>query len=800
MFSLSIFRKMIRSVVTILLFLSSISLFAQNGSIRGRVYNSINNEPLPFANVGIQGTEFGGSTDFEGNFKIIGIPPGLYNVSATYVGYEAKTVFEVKVDGNKTSVVDFPLNENSQKLEAIVIETEAFEKKEESPVSMRSIGVNEIERNPGGNRDISRVIQSLPGVTPTVSFRNDLIIRGGAPNENRFYLDGIEIPTINHFSTQGASGGPVGMINVNFIREVEFYSGAFPANRGNTLSSVMEFSQKTGDKEKHNFQATLGASDFGVAFDGPISPKATYMVSYRRSYLQFLFKQIGLPFLPIYNDLQFKFKIEPTQKDHFTIIGIGAIDNFDLNLDANETREQRYILNYLPINEQYNYTRGFKYTRFHKKSYTNFIFSRSKLNNTTFKYENNDDSREENLILDYLSQEVENKMRVENVYRNNGWLISTGAGAQKVIYTNATYNRIATPLGVIERNFNSEFDYNRYSVFGQASKKLIDSRLVLSLGLRMDGADYNEEMSNLFRQFSPRFSASYAINERLSLNFNTGRYFQLPPNTVLGYRDNENDLVNQDRLGYIQSDHLVGGIEWRTKSNSRFTLEGFYKVYSNYPFLLTDSISLANLGSDFGVIGNEPAESSSEGRTYGIEFLFQQRLFKGFYGILSYTTLWSEFKDKNGEYIPSAWDSRHMSSLTMGKKFARNWEVGARWWFVTGSPYTPFDIEYSTRPEVWDVTGRGLPDYNQLNTLRTSTYQQLDVRVDKKFFFKNFNLNLYFDVQNVFGSSQAAQPNLDVDRDASGMPIVTNQGRYQYTLLDNSLGTTLPSLGVIIEL
>lgn len=774
--------------------------FAQTGVIKGRVSNAINNEGLPFANVGIQGTTMGATTDIDGNYTIADIKPGLYNVAATYLGYESKIIYEIKVDGNKSIEVNFPLNESSQKLEEVVIETKAFEKKEEAPVSLRTIGVNEIERNPGGNRDISRVIQTLPGVTPTVSFRNDLIIRGGAPNENRFYLDDIEIPTINHFATQGASGGPVGMINVNFIREVEFYSGAFPANRGNTLSSVMDFKQKTGDKDKHNFQGTVGASDLGLLFDGPISKKATYMVSYRRSYLQFLFKQIGLPFLPIYTDLQFKIKYEPSQKDHFTIIGIGAVDNFELNLDANETREQQFILNYLPVNEQYNYTRGLKYTRFHKNSYTNFIFSRSKLNNTTFKYQNNDDSDPENLILDYLSQEVENKLRVENFYRLNGWTLNIGAGAEKVYYSNNTYNKIATPAGVFEREFQSDLDYARYAIFGQGSKKLMQERLILSMGFRMDAADFNDEMMKIYEQFSPRFSASYALTEQFSLNFNTGRYFQLPPNTVLGYRDNENGLVNKDRVDYIKSDHLVGGIEWNTKTNSRITVEAFYKKYSDYPFLLTDSITLANLGSDFGVIGNEPAESSAEGRTYGLEFLFQQKLYKGFYGILSYTLLWSEFTDKEGDFVPSAWDSRHIMSLTAGKKFKKNWEMGARWWFVTGAPYTPFDVEYSTQPQVWDITRRGLPDYNRLNEERVSTFQQLDVRVDKKFFFKRFNLNLYFDVQNVFGSSLAGRPNLDVDVDVMGNPIVGPDGNYQYSLLTNNTGNTLPTLGIILEI
>ncbi|MBI3141778.1 MAG: TonB-dependent receptor [Bacteroidetes bacterium] len=771
---------------------------SQTASIKGRVYNSINNEPLPFANVGLQGTPYGATTDIDGNYVITNIPTGLYNVVASYLGYDTKVVYEVNVGGNKAAVVDFDMVEQSQKLDEVVVQAQVFEKKEEAPVSMRTIGVNEIERNPGGNRDISRVIQTLPGVIPTVSFRNDLIVRGGAPNENRYYLDDIEVPTINHFSTQGASGGPVGMINVNFVREVEFFSGAFPANRGNALSSVMEFKQKTGDKERHNFQATVGASDFGIMFDGPISPKATYMVSVRRSYLQFLFKQIGLPFLPIYNDLQFKIKYEPNQKSHFTIIGIGAIDNFELNLDANGTREQRFILNYLPVNEQWNYTRGFKYTRFHEKSYTNFILSRSKLNNSTVKYRNNDDSEPGNKILDYQSQEVENKLRIENFGRWGGYNISFGGGLENIGFTNQTYNQLATPFGIREFDFNSELSYNKYAVFGQIGRKFKGDRLVLSLGMRMDGADYNPSMANLLKQFSPRFSASYQLNERIALNFNTGRYFQLPPNTVLGFRNNENELVNQNRLGYIRSDHVVGGLEWNTQTNSRITLEGFYKRYTNYPFLLNDSISLANLGSDFGVIGNGPAESTSSGRSYGAELLYQQKLFKGFYGIMSYTLLWSQFMAPSGNYLPSAWDSRHILSLTAGKKLKKNWEIGARWWMVTGAPYTPIDIAYSTRPEVWDITRRGLPDYSRLNSERASNFQQLDMRIDKKFFFNRFTLNLYFDVQNVFGSSLAAAPNLDVDLDENGNPLVGPDGNYEYTVLENSLGNTLPTVGIII--
>ena len=230
--------------------------------------------------------------------------------------------------------------------------------------------MTEIKRRPGGNRDISRVIQSLPGVTSTASFRNDLIIRGGSPNENRFYLDDVEVPNINHFATQGASGGPAGIINVDFIREVDFYSGAFPANRGNSLSSVFQFKQKDGRSDRLGMTATVGATDIGVSLEGPIGEKTTFLFSARRSYLQFVFEAIGLPFLPIYNDFQAKVKYKPNNKEEWTFIGLGAIDNFELNLDADPTESNQFILENIPVNNQWNYTNGIVYKRFNDTGFT----------------------------------------------------------------------------------------------------------------------------------------------------------------------------------------------------------------------------------------------------------------------------------------------------------------------------------------------------------------------------------------------------------------------------------------------
>lgn len=208
----------IRLLISVLGILIANGIMAQTGVIQGKVVNAITNEPLPFATISIQGTTTGVSSTIDGLYKIENLAPGTYNLEATLVGFKKKTLFEVNVNNAKPAIVDIALEESATDLKAVEVTTSPFNKTEESPVSLRNIGAAEIQRLPGANRDISKVIQSLPGVASTPAFRNDIIIRGGAPNENRFYLDGIEVPNINHFATQGSSGGPVGLINVNLIK------------------------------------------------------------------------------------------------------------------------------------------------------------------------------------------------------------------------------------------------------------------------------------------------------------------------------------------------------------------------------------------------------------------------------------------------------------------------------------------------------------------------------------------------------------------------------------------------------
>ena len=796
-----------------ILFLLLVTLFnfsySQSGVLKGYVKDATSNEEIPFANVFVEQLNSGVATDFDGFFEFKDMKPGLYTIKCSFVGYESKTFAEINVNPNKPTILNIKLIESSTSLDVVEITASPFQKSEESPVSKRSISATEIYRNPGGNRDISKVIQSLPGVASTVSFRNDIIIRGGAPNENRFYLDGIEIPNINHFATQGSSGGPVGMINVNFVREVDLYSGAFPANRGNALSSVMEFKQIDGNPDRIASSLTVGSSDFGITLDGPINDKTTFVFSARRSYLQLLFSAIGLPFLPTYNDLQFKAKTKLNDKNQITMIGLGAIDDFVLNtgINDNETdpeliERNNYILGYIPVTTQWNYAVGMNWTHFKEKSFQNFILSRNHLNNRSVKYKDNVETNE-NLLQDYLSEEIETKFRFENTMRNNGWKLNFGTGLEAVTFKNNTFQKIIFQNLPDTLDFSSELNFIKTSLFGQISKKAFDNKIIASFGLRTDQNSYSKQMSNPLKQLSPRFSLAYAIGEKSSLNFNIGQYFQLPAYTVMGYRNNNNQLVNKENeITYINNKHLVFGIETNPGNFSKLTVEGFYKKYDNYPFLLKDSISLANLGGDFGVIGNEAVSSTSQGRSYGVEFLAQKKLNKSFYGIMAYTWVRSEFKDKTNTYIPSAWDNQHIISLTGGFKFKKDWELGMKFRFSGGSPYTPYDTLNSSYSYVWDVNSFGVFDYDQLNGVRLKSNHGLDIRIDKKWYWKKVTLNVYLDIQNLYNFQAETPPSLIAVRNTDGsFQTITdsNPERYNLKYIDNTAGTVLPSIGLQFE-
>ena len=787
-------------LITLIGLFFPLGIIAQSGVIKGKVYDQRTHEPLPFTNIVIYGTNIGSTSDLDGNFSFFGVEPGFKRLVATQVGYEPFTSEDFLVTNARTTYIEMGMKPIKIELGEVEIKASPFARKEESPLSMRSLNISEIEKNPGGNRDISKVIQSLPGVASSVSFRNDLIIRGGGPSENRFYLDGVEIPNLNHFTTQGASGGPIGIINVDFLRGADLYSGAFPASRGNALSGVLEMQQIEPNQDNTNYRATVGASDLGLSVNGPLAPNTGLLFSVRRSYLQFLFSALGLPFLPIYNDYQLKLKTRLNASNELSIISIGALDQSRLNTEIKSPDErQRYILGYLPENDQWNYAMGVVWKHFRKTGFDTWVLSRNMLRNKAYKYFENDESQPR--IQDYSSDEGENKFRFERYNLLDDVKLVWGLGGEYARYTNRTF-RLAFNGGLPDTvNYQSTLKLFKGNAFIQASKPVFNDRLLLSAGVRTDFSDYSAQMSNPLKQFSPRVSASYTLAPAWLINFNLGRYYQLPAYTTLGYRNNQGILENKaHQITYIWGNHIVGGIEYQPNEQSRVTLEGFYKTYGSYPLSISDSIALASKGADFGVVGDEAVISTARGRAFGLELLLRTRSLAGFNIITSYTFVRSEFTRNNNRYLPSSWDNRHLVNLVVTRKWRKNWDVGAKWRYLGGAPYTPYDLNTSSLRSAWDVKNQGYLDFNRFNALRLKAFHQLDVRIDRSWFFNRWTLIAYLDVQNVYGF-KVDSPDFLTNRDAEGNLLIDPDDPARYILrnIKNESGQALPTLGIIIE-
>lgn len=765
------------------------------GGVSGKVLNKNTNDPIPYANVMILGSTLGSSTDDKGFFEIKDVPVGFVRIVVSVVGYKYVISDELQVFNNHSAYTIIKMEEAPKDLLEVNI-VAVKEKSKESPISLRTISLQEIEKSPGSNRDVSKAVQNLPGVAAGAVNRNDLIVRGGGPSENVFFLDDVEIPIINHFATQGASGGAVGILNPDFVRQVDFLSGAFPSNRGGALSSVMNIKQKEGSRDKMHFKGSIGASDLALTFDLPIKDN-NLLFSYRRSYLQFLFTALGLPFLPSYDDIQFRYKWNINQKNEILFLGLAAFDRSELNLTIDNPNEsQQYLLNSLPDYNQLSYTVGAVYKHYNDNSVDMVVLSRNMLRNAFDKYTANDKNLPK--LFDYSSVEAENKLRYEKRYTTLPFDLSFGANARYSKYKNNSNRTININNVLIEDKYNSLIDLFSYGLFVQTGDAYFKERLKLGMGARFDGNTYSNLMSNPLVQFSPRISASYLFNEHLSINANVGHYTKEPSYTSMGYKDSNDVFVNKDNLKYIHVNHYVLGFEFNTKAKIKASVEGFYKQYYNYPITLNEGISLASKGNDFGAVGDEPLISDGKGRAYGIEALFTANDIKKFNIYAVFTYFISEFTDIQGKYVSSSWDNRFILNLTASRKFKYDWLVSARWRLIGGSPYTPIDEYVSSQRQIWDVRNQPYLDYTKFNTLRLGNYHQLDIRVDKEFAWKNFDITIYLDIQNVYNFKSESEPiytNLNTD----GTPnIAPNNQEYILRKISTTTGTILPTFGLIV--
>ncbi len=810
------------SISFLLLLISNKSQAQDNGRLSGRVVDRGTQRPLPGISVSLQGTGIGTSTDSAGVFRFTGVGETSYSVNFSGIGYKPQTIFNIVLNAGNEINLNIELDPATESLTEVVVQSNrrtAVASSIESPLSVQRLTTEEIRSNPGGNFDISKVIQALPGVGGGVaggSFRNDIIIRGGAPNENVFYLDGVEIPVINHFQTQGSSGGPQGILNVSFIEDVKLSSSAFEARYDNALSSVFQFRQRSGNPNKLQGNVRLSATDLSATLEGPLSrnKKTTFLASARRSYLQFLFSLIDLPIRPNYWDFQTKVTHRLNEKTTLSFIGLAAIDEFSFASLKDASPEKLYVLNSNPFINQWNYTAGVTLKRLVKDGFINLALSRNTFDNSIRRFEDNEAQLPGDITLDFQSQETENKLRIDvNKYRN-GWKWAYGASAQLAEYKNETFNVLRKELrddsgNVIQAresiNFNSPLkNFWRLGAFAQLSRSFFDSRLGVSAGVRSDLNTFTNNGDNPLNTLSPRLSLSYVLADRWTANASIGRYYKIPPYTILGFADNSGNLVNKNS-DYLQSDHYVAGIEFLPSRALRFTAEVFYKNYENVPVSVRNGIALSNLGSDFNVLGNEAVVTNGNGRAYGFEFFAQQKLTSRFFGILSYTFYRSEYSGTSGELLPSSWDNRHLLSATMGYKLPRNWEIGLKFRFQGGAPYTEFD-EAASRLNYLSL-GQGILDYSRLNAQRLRSFHSSDIRIDKKWNWRKTTIDLFLDITNWYRAKSSEPDSYTFKRNASntefettdGQPIKANGSNAIPVRLVNNDASFVPSIGFIVE-
>ena len=780
---------------SLLLLLNTYLISAQNsGQLSGRVVDRQTQLPIEGVTVLLENSLMGVATDSDGYFTINDVPTKTYNVTISHLGYQSQTIYNVIVKTFGTPPLQILLEESTNELDEVVILQSPFRTTIESPLSTQSFSAVEIETYPGGNNDITKVIQSMPGISPSIGgFRNDIIIRGGAPNESVYYLDGIEIPNINHFSTQGSAGGPVGMLNVSFIREVTLSSSAFGAAYDNPLSGVLSFEQREGNPNRFGGNFRLGASEAALTLEGPLfrkdkdkPAKTTLLFSVRRSYLQFLFELIGLPIRPDYWDYQWKINHEIDPCNTLIFLGLGTVDDFSVKAPDEFDAAQQATIEQVPIIQQKTITVGLSWKRKYKNGNGNMITSVStnRLQNIFSRYQDN--TQKTGTIFKNDSYEQETKIRYQTLHYLNKWKVVGGANFQYSDYANDTRSLL------YNLDYKTGIDFIKYGFFAKGERKFFNDDLGISFGFRFD-ADTFSQGSRLIDNFSPRLSLTYNLTEDQSwkINASVGRYLKMPTYTMLGFQNLNGNFVNKSAK-YTQSDHAVMGLEYSPGNAARITLEGFYKKYSQYPISLIDQVSLANKGGDFEVLGNEAITSNGSGKSYGMEVLYQQKLAKNFYGVFAYTYFHSQFTTSLGKYLPSVWDSRHLISFSGGYKLKRNWEISARWRFSGQTPYVPVDLDasLSAYPEI-------ILDYNQLGNAKLDPFNLADIRFDKKWNFKRYSFNFYFEIQNFLAQAVPLPEEYGLNRADNGELIFPNALVRVDTNENNNI--PIPTFGLVFD-
>ncbi len=710
----------------------------KTGALKGVVTDGETGSPLPGATVRIVGSERGAAADQDGVFRIEKVPVGNYSVQFSAIGYETRTLTDVIVRAGRTSVVEAKLTVRLTEVEGVTVDAGYFNATPSEPTSTTQFSAEEVRRSPGSAGDVSRIMFSLPSIAKVNDQVNNLIVRGGSPTENSFYVDNIEIPNINHYPLFGTSGGPISLVNTDFISDVNFSAGGFSAAYGDRLSSVMSLTFREGNRDEFDVQADMNFDGVGLIGEGPLAKgKGSWLFSARRSYLDLLVDAIGVGVVPKYSDYQGKLVYDISPKHRLSVLGILGVDY--INFERADAIEDGNITDGWSDGYEYAAGANWRYL-WGKRGYSNtslsYLGTHTKANyfeTSTGKELVRQDNRDgaaqlRNTNFVRLSEHHELEFGVEGKYELDRYDYYASD------YTD--YFGDSIPALIL----TDEIESPRAGGFVSYVIRPTD-RWAATLGARVDYFEYTENAS-----ITPRTALSYRAGEKTTENAAFVIYSQTLPIVLLSQQE-----INR-KLKDPQAYHYVLGLDQMLGEDTRLRLEGYYKRYRNFP-MDTDQPQLFII--DEMIYSNyfqfhPNLRDVGRARSYGVELTLQKKLRQGLYGLVSGAWFRSQYEDLSGVWRNRAFDNRVVLSAEGGYKPNAKWEYSLRWVFAGGAPYTPLDLEAS------QTINRSVYDQMRVNEARYPDYHSLNLRVDRRFNFTNSNLIVFLSVWNAYNRANVA--------------------------------------------
>lgn len=715
------------------------------GQLQGSIVDNATGESLPAATISIIGTKLGGIADVNGNFKVNKVPAGTYSIRATLIGYNDKVISDIVIGPSRPAEVTIKLKQTTISLNSSTVVTSAFfSGTTNSYTGTQTLSNEEIRRLSGSFEDVVRTTSNLPGVAQVQAGRNDLIVRGGGPTENLYLIDNFEVTNINHFGTQGSSGGPLSYINLDFVDNIQFLNGGFGVKYGNRLSSALDIKLRNGRNDRLGGKATISGSQFGLDLEGPLGKKGSIIVSGRRSYLDLIFRAAGFEFVPEYWDFLVKANYRFDSKNQLSVLGILALDDIKFfNEDAEDIYENSRRLK-SKLQQGVN---GISW----RHLIPNGILTLSAGQN----YVNYDYSQSDTLMNPYFisdSYEYETYLKLESQL-----LISKSTNLSAGLVGKFTKSSGHILLDNFENSFGEtisidntyKINANNSAAYFQLSQEF--GLLSTTAGIRFDYFDLIENRSKL----SPRFGVSYKLTPRFSISGSIGKYRQSPSLVWLS-----SNSYNRG-LNFTSADQYIIGLEFLAREDTRIRLETYFKNYTDIPASLQQEyIVMSNVGAGFGgseesfsSFGIDSLVSDGKGRAYGLELFFQKKLSEvPCYGTISLSFNKSEYAGINDIYRPGSYNQSFIGVFSGGYVFNSAWEFSTRFRYETGRPFTPFEDDGTQNPDLY-------------NTRRIAANHSLDLRIDKRWFFKGWTLITYLDVQNVYNYKANEVPRYNARND-----------------------------------